>query len=552
MSSRSWLEALKPRFTPPLNRHPRRDSGQTKSSSRSLRVEMLEDRRLLAFVAAASYPVGTSPQGVVAADFDNDTLADLAVANYSSSSVSVLLGNPDGTFQPALTTPVGASPLSLAVGDFNEDGNLDIATASYYDVRVMLGDGLGSFGAPNSMGVVGNPQSVAVGDFNGDGKLDLGVTSNLYYWGYYGYYYGYYGSYEGYANVLLGNADGTFSEANSTYLGVGYHTTALAADLNGDVYDDFVAHNSWYGYVTVLTGDISGFLQGPTGYLYTGDYSYAVAAGDVDGDGDNDLVTANFYGNSVGVLLNNGAGGFSGPVNYSTGGYAASLVLGDFTGDGNLDVATANGSSNQVAVLHGSGDGTFSLPVLSAAGASPWSIAAGDFDGDGWLDAATGNAGSSNVSVLINDQSWPVPVPPSVTISDVTKSEGQRNTTAFSFTVSLSEPSSQWVTVSFATADGTATTADNDYIAATGTVSFAPGQTTATITVWVRGDKKKEADETFFVNLTGATGATIDDGQGLGTINSDDGGKGNGKGPKASLAAALDAEATLTKSKKLK
>lgn len=67
MSSRSWLDALKPRFTPPLNR-PRRDSGQTKSSSRSLRVEMLEDRRLLAFVPAASYPVGTGPQAVVSAD----------------------------------------------------------------------------------------------------------------------------------------------------------------------------------------------------------------------------------------------------------------------------------------------------------------------------------------------------------------------------------------------------------------------------------------------------------------------------------------------------
>ena len=529
MSSRSWLDALKPRFTPPLNRHPQRDSIQKGSASRSLRVEMLEDRRLLALVPAASYPVGSNPQAVASADFNNDQIEDLAVANYSSSSVSVLLGNLDGTFQPALTTPTGSNPLSLAVGDFNEDGNLDVATAGYYDVRVMLGDGLGALGAPSSMGVVGNPQSVAVGDFNGDGTLDLGVTSNFYYWGYYSYY-GYYGWYEGYANVLVGNADGTFSEANSTYLGVGYHTAALAADLNGDLFDDFVAHNSWYGYVAVLTGDGSGFLQGPTGYFHTGDYSLAVAAGDIDGDGDNDLVTANYYGNSVGVLLGDGAGGFSGPVNYPTGGYPASLVLGDFTGDGNLDVATANTYSNQVAVLHGSGDGVFSLPALSPAGSSPWSVAAGDFNGDGWLDAAAANPGSDSVSVLINDQSWPVPVPPSVTISDVTKSEGQRNTTAFSFTVTLSEPSSQWVTVSFATADGTATTADNDYIAAAGTVSFAPGQTTATITVWVPGDKKKEADETFFVNLTGATGATIDDSQGLGTITSDDGGSGKGNG----------------------
>ena len=101
--------------------------------------------------------------------------------------------------------------------------------------------------------------------------------------------------------------------------------------------------------------------------------------------------------------------------------------------------------------------------------------------------------------------------------------EGKKGpTTLFTFTVTLSAANDQTVTMSFATANGTAKTSDRDYVARTGTLTFAPGETTKTITVQVKGDKKKEANETFFVNLSGAVGATILDGQGLGTILNDD------------------------------
>src|SRR5207244_2505474 len=95
-------------------------------------------------------------------------------------------------------------------------------------------------------------------------------------------------------------------------------------------------------------------------------------------------------------------------------------------------------------------------------------------------------------------------------------------TTNASFTVSLSAAASGTVTVDFATADGTAT-APSDYTSQNGTLSFAPGETTKTITVPVVGDTAVELDETFFVNLTGASAnATIADSQGLGTILNDD------------------------------
>jgi hypothetical protein len=111
---------------------------------------------------------------------------------------------------------------------------------------------------------------------------------------------------------------------------------------------------------------------------------------------------------------------------------------------------------------------------------------------------------------------------PSLTISDVSRSEGQGGQTAFVFTVSLSAPSSRIVSVNFSTADGTATRADNDYLRNSGTLKFAPGETTKTITVLVNGDTKIEATERFFVNLSRARNAVIAGRQGVGTILNDD------------------------------
>jgi len=113
-------------------------------------LEALEDRCLLSFSPAVIYPVGLSPQAVVTSDFNGDGRLDLAVANQASNTVSILLGNANGTFQPAQNFATGAGPHSLAVGDFNRDGKLDLVTANSYDLSVLLGSGNGTFQAPNS------------------------------------------------------------------------------------------------------------------------------------------------------------------------------------------------------------------------------------------------------------------------------------------------------------------------------------------------------------------------------------------------------------------
>ena len=483
-------------------------------------IEALEDRTVPAFLAPVSYQVGvTGPFAVVTADFNNDGQPDIAVERYSESnvddsSVVILLGNADGTFQSPLTFRTGSYPRSLAVGDFDADGKLDLATANFYDVSVLRGNGDGTFQAPTNIAIASTPVSVAVGDFNGDGMLDLGVTSNS--------YTGDETGYEGYANVLIGNCNGSFSGPNTTPLGWGFHTAATAADLNSDGFTDFVTAQFYGTNVEVLWGDGSGYLQGPSRFT-CGESPVSVAAGDVNGDGFTDLVTANWstYASDIGVLLGDGLGNFTSAGNFATDLNPASVVLGDFTGDGHVDAATVNMGAYDVSVLRGHGDGSFSIEQITPVGFESWSLAAADFNRDGWLDAVTANYGGWDVSVLINDRSWTPAPPPTVNISDVTITEGNAGIQAAEFTVSLSAASSIPVTVFYKTTDGTAKEI-SDYQPASDMFTFAAGETSKTIRTWVFGDLVDEADESFTLDLYAAMYAVLGDRQGLGTILDDD------------------------------
>jgi len=128
---------------------------------------------------------------------------------------------------------------------------------------------------------------------------------------------------------------------------------------------------------------------------------------------------------------------------------------------------------------------------------------------------------SQGVGLIDNDD---IPALPSLRINDASLVEGHSGIKRLVFTVSLSVASTRFVTVNYATADGTATVADRDYWARRGTLFFAPGQTSKTVTVLIMGDRRVEENETFFVNLSKATNATFADSQGQGTISNDDGG----------------------------
>jgi len=503
---RSQFDSLKPHSARVHARPRQQVVARCGPTTGRLSVEPMEDRCLPSFLPAVSYPADGY---VLAADFNNDTVLDLAVANYSS--VSVLVGNGDGTFDPAVNSGFGNVPNSLAVGDFDGDGNLDLAIGTNYSatVGVLLGNGDGTFQAPSwyfvGYGGPYNEQSLAVGDFNGDGTMDLGVMAVD---------TDYYSFSFSYSHVLVGNGDGSFSGPNTTFLGSGWPTAGTAANLNGDGFDDLVTLD---GGLRVLLGNSSGYLQDYNSF-YTGLYSRSVATGDLDADGDTDVVADGV--NTAIVWLGDGLGNFGEAQYFGTGAdpnpvvQPNSVVLGDFTGDGNVDIATI--ARSHLSVLAGRGDGTFASPLDSTVSGYARSVAAADFNGDGWLDAATANDFSNDVSVLINDRAWAPADAPSVTINDATVTEGNTGSTSATFTLTLSAPYGAPITVHYETANGSAA-AGSDYTATSADVTFAAGQTAQTISVGVLGDRLPEATEAFVVNLT-TSDAFIGDGQGVGTI----------------------------------
>src|SRR5207249_2020633 len=123
------------------------------------------------FQPAVPYTVGSSPAIVAVGDFNGDGRLDIVASNVGStaspgSTVSVLLGNGNGTFQPALTSAAGPGPLGIAIGDFNHDGRLDIAVSNVrsLELSVLLGNGNGTFQAPVSYNIGKSPHEIIAAD----------------------------------------------------------------------------------------------------------------------------------------------------------------------------------------------------------------------------------------------------------------------------------------------------------------------------------------------------------------------------------------------------
>ena len=288
------------------------------------------------------FDVADQPASVAVGDFNRDGKLDLAVANNSGNNISVLLGNGDGTFQPAVNYGVGSSPESVAVGDFNRDGKLDLAVTNINrnSISVLLGKGDGTFQAAVDYNAGSGPNSVAVGDFNRDGKLDLAVAN------------------EGTSNVsvLLGNGDGTFQAAVDYPAGPGSVSVAVG-DFNRDGKLDLAVANFGggnSGNVSVLLGNGDGTFQPAVSYAVSSGPSSGpifVVVGDFNGDEKPDLVVADASADTVSMLLGNGDGTFQAHLNYGTGPYPVSVAVGDFNRDGRLDMAVADYQSRTVSVL---------------------------------------------------------------------------------------------------------------------------------------------------------------------------------------------------------
>ncbi len=353
----SWLKTLAHKPTrAPRQRRPRYRP----------HAESLEDRTVLSFFSPPTFAVGTSPHGEVAADFNGDGKADLAVVNQGANTMSVLLGNGDGTFQPKTDYATGTSPWGIAAGDFNGDGKMDVVVANKgsNSLSIFPGNGDGTFQPKTDLAlpttsVPLTPVAVTVGDFNGDGHTDLAVATH--------------NTSQDEVTLLLGNGNGTFQLPVSTVTDTAPVIGSPNLGLAGT------------GVSSIVSGDFNGDGKPDLAVVNNKDMLVATVIGRFGVVISTTIVAEP---GSVSVLLGNGDGSFQAPRNFAVGSGAGSVAIGDFNGDGRLDIAVNSTASNSVSVLTNTGGGSFSTATISLGNGEAGAPAAGDFNGDGITDLA--------------------------------------------------------------------------------------------------------------------------------------------------------------------
>lgn len=348
------------------------------------------------FAPGVSHLTGAGTHAVAMGDFNEDGRIDVLTADAYANTVSLLLNNGSSGFQTASPFPVGWSPQSLVAVDFNGDGHLDFATANYEsnDVTVRLGDGQGGFAAASTYPVESHPMALAVADLNEDGNLDLAAASSNYY-----------------LKVLLGEGNGLFlSQPRQSASTVAVRLRAGDVNRDGHVDLLVIGVNSW-SYVGLGDGAGGvtmqpGFQPGETGtYLTDG------VLEDFNRDGTLDLAVTNSDRAKIYIRYGAGDGTFPGGPEYSAplpapGGYG-SLAITDVNIDGVSDVLAISFSGGSLAVLIGQPAGTFELsPLYQGGGGHCYGITSGDVDSDGLRDVVTTDLQGSKIWLVLN-QSTP-------------------------------------------------------------------------------------------------------------------------------------------------
>ena len=326
-----------------------------------------------------------APQALAAADFDGNGTLDLLVANSASNTVSVLMGNGDGTFGQPTAYPSGAQPVAVVAADFSNDGKPDIVVVNQADntISVLLGAGGGVFSPGTPYPTGNNPVAITVADFNGDGNLDLAIANQA----------------DNTVSILLGNGNGTFN-AHVDFPAGPSPRALVAGDFNADGKVDLaVANDFTNGTVSVLLGNGDGTWQPPVAYP-TGD-SVALAAADFNGDGILDLIAVNQIAQNLAVLLGNGDGTFQPSLLKLLELRPTALAVGDLNADGTQAVAVVNNGENTVSILPGNNNGSFGVSADYDVAAGPVALVLGDFNGDGSLDLVTAAPGSNAISVML-------------------------------------------------------------------------------------------------------------------------------------------------------
>lgn len=326
------------------------------------------------------------PYDIMVADFDGDSIQDLITVNYGTNDISVLPGVPTGTvgtgtFGTPINFAVGSSPQAGFFGDFDGDGKPDVAVANYSGSSVSIlknnstGAGNFSFVPTSTLTGVSYPSAIAVGNFDGVVGLDLAVMSN------------------NNSNIVLfkNTGSGTFNQGITLTTGSSPSGITMA-DFDGINGLDIATSSSSTNNVSVFlnTGSGGNFSAAATySAPVSVNYLEGITSGDFDKDGKIDLALMG-YGTSSGliVLPGTGTGGFNAAIlnlSFSTASNAIPLIKGDYNADGFLDLAYPMSGSNQANLLINAKPiitGPLSVcagssVILNAAGASSYSWSPG-------------------------------------------------------------------------------------------------------------------------------------------------------------------------------
>ncbi len=286
-------------------------------------------------------PVNDRASPNEASDFNRDGFADIAVVNIDTASVSILLGNGDGTFGPQQEITVGSAPRGIAVLDVDGDGDTDIVNSNSSgngNLSLLINNGSGVFAAATFFEGGGNGEyALTAADMNEDFILDLIVGARA----------------SSTMVVNRGNGDGTFTFASSQSSPGGTWMINFG-DVNLDGHEDIATANSNNNTGSILLGDGLGNLQAPT-TVSTDGFPLATDLGDIDGDGDLDWMTSSFFGDWM-LFLNNGGqqggqvGTFTFDQEFNAPQAASCSLFMDIDNDGDLDLALIDELADQVHI----------------------------------------------------------------------------------------------------------------------------------------------------------------------------------------------------------
>ena len=482
--------------------------------------------------------VGFQPSAIKNGDFNNDNKADLVVITPQTNNFSVMLGDGTGGFSTITGIQLqGTSSFydDVDVGDFNADGKQDLAVVRSGSniVNVLQGNGFGFFSNYATAPTPSTPISVVVKDLNGDGKPDIAATSS--------------GSQgitrQAYVTVLINNGAGGFNAAD--YPNLDAEGMIGVGDFNNDNQPDlvvtsgFILVGSNLDGVSILTNKGNGQFKAPISFS-AGPQSGDLAIADFNSDNEDDVLFTQPTGASVALLLNN----FTTSLPCLNISDASVTETDSGTTNAVFTVTLSEASAQTVKVNY------FTVPVFSLTTSSTKGV-----DFENLPDTLTFLPGETSKTInvpvkgdLIDeiDQLFAVvlttPInaiistgkgfgtivdndpPPTISVNDTSVVEGtQFPQSSATFTVSLSSASEKPISVQFGFAPGTATKGvDYDTFSGLGTLEFAPGQTSKTAQVSITLDNVFEPDETFFIDLSNPTNATIADAQGQATITNDD------------------------------